>query len=61
MLNEAFNVVAAKEFERTGEIVIIKEVIDDDRALVVAHADEERVVHLAGPLRGVSRCASGTP
>lgn len=53
MLNEAFNIVAAKEFDRTGEIVIVKEIIDDDRALVVAHADEERVVTLAGPLRGV--------
>jgi proteasome-associated ATPase len=52
MLNEAFNVVAAREFERTGEIVILKELLDDDRALVVAHADEERVVHLAGLLRG---------
>jgi len=51
MLNEAFNVVAAREFERNGEIVVVKEVIDDDRALVVAHADEERVVTLAGPLR----------
>ncbi len=48
MLNEAFNVVAAGAFERVGEIVIVKELIDDDRALVVAHADEERVVHLAG-------------
>ncbi|WP_088319025.1 proteasome ATPase [Kineosporia sp. R_H_3] len=53
MLNEAFNIVAAKDFDRTGEIVIVKEIIDEDRALVVAHADEERVVHLAGPLRGV--------
>jgi proteasome-associated ATPase len=52
MLNEAFNVVAAREFERTGEIVILKELLDEDRALVVAHADEERVVHLAGLLRG---------
>jgi proteasome-associated ATPase len=51
MLNEAFNVVAAREFDRTGEIVVIKELIDEDRALVVAHADEERVVNLAGPLR----------
>ncbi len=51
MLNEAFNVVAAREYERTGEIVVIKELMDDDRALVVAHADEERVVMLAGPLR----------
>jgi proteasome-associated ATPase len=51
MLNEAFNVVAAREYERTGEIVVVKDIIDDDRALVVAHADEERVVHLSGPLR----------
>ena len=53
MLNEAFNIVAAKEFDRTGEIVIVKEIIDEERALVVAHADEERVVTMAGPLRGV--------
>jgi proteasome-associated ATPase len=51
MLNEAFNVVAARTFERTGEIVILKDVIDPDRALVVAHADEERVVQLSGPLQ----------
>jgi len=51
MLNEAFNVVAARTFERTGEIVILKDVIDSDRALVVAHADEERVVQLSGPLQ----------
>ncbi len=52
MLNEAFNVVAARAFEQTGEIVILKEILDEGRrALVVAHADEERVVHLAGSLR----------
>src|ERR671939_1003863 len=51
MLNEAFNVVAARTFERTGEIVILKDLIEEERALVVAHADEERVVQLAGPLR----------
>jgi proteasome-associated ATPase len=51
MLNEAFNVIGVRDFERTGEIVTLKEVIGEDRALVVAHADEERVVHLAEPLR----------
>jgi len=53
MLNETFNVVAVREYERAGEIVVVKELLDDDRALVVAHADEERVVHLAGQLRAV--------
>ncbi len=51
MLNEAFNVVGALEFERQGEIAIIKELIDEDRALVVTRSDEERVVLLAGQLR----------
>ncbi len=52
MLNEAFNVVGARAFEKVGEIVILKELMDGgDRALVTAHADEERVVHLAGALR----------
>jgi proteasome-associated ATPase len=53
MLNETFNVVAAREFERIGEIVVVKELIEPDRALVVAHADEERVVQLAGPLLSI--------
>jgi proteasome-associated ATPase len=50
MLNEAFNVVSARQFERIGEIVLVKEVMGD-RALVVAHADEERVVFLAGSVK----------
>jgi proteasome-associated ATPase len=54
MLNEALNVVAALEFETQGEVVMLKEVFaDGERALVIAHADEERVVKLAEPLRGV--------
>jgi proteasome-associated ATPase len=55
MLNEALNVVEALEFEEQGEVVMLKEVFDDgERALVIARADEERVVKLAEPLRGVS-------
>src|SRR6478735_4686586 len=53
MLNEALNVVAAFEFEKVGEVVMFKELLaDGDRALVIANADEERVVRLAEPLRG---------
>jgi proteasome-associated ATPase len=55
MLNEAMNVVAIREFERHGEIVMLKEILEDgERALVIGNTDEERVVRLAGPLRGVT-------
>jgi proteasome-associated ATPase len=51
MLNEALNVVAAFEFETVGEVVMFKELLaDGERALVIANADEERVVRLAKPL-----------
>ncbi len=52
MLNEAMNVVAALSFERIGEVVTLKEVLADrERALVVGHTDEEKIVRLAEPLR----------
>src|SRR5688500_9799959 len=52
MLNEALNVVAALDFEQVGEVVMFKELLaDGERALVIANADEERVVRLAEPLR----------
>src|SRR6188472_3355814 len=51
MLNEALNVVAALDFEQVGEVVMLKEILaDGERALVIANADEERVVRLAEPL-----------
>ena len=53
MLNEALNVVAALDFEQVGEVVMFKELLaDGERALVIANADEERVVRLADPLQG---------
>nr|WP_209310810.1 proteasome ATPase [Streptomyces spiramenti] len=51
MLNEALNIVEAMEFERAGDIVTLKEVLEDgERALVIGHTDEERVVRIAEPL-----------
>lgn len=51
MLNEALNVVAALGFEKVGEVVMFKELLEDgERGLVIANADEERVVRLAKPL-----------
>lgn len=55
MLNEALNVVDAMEFERAGDIVTLKEILEDgERALVIGHTDEERVVRLAEPLRNIA-------
>jgi proteasome-associated ATPase len=51
VLNEALNVVIAQGFETVGEVVMMKELLaDGERALVISHADEERIVRLASPL-----------
>jgi proteasome-associated ATPase len=56
-LNEALTVVEAGDYERIGEVCALREVLSEPtedglagRALVVGHADEERVVWLAAPL-----------
>ncbi|WP_353941492.1 proteasome ATPase [Streptomyces sp. HUAS MG91] len=55
MLNEALNVVEAMEYESVGDIVTLKEILEDgERALVTGHTDEERVVRLAEPLLDVT-------
>jgi proteasome-associated ATPase len=52
MINEALNVVKAMEIDDVGEVVLLKEVMEDrERALVVGHGDEESVVRLAEDLR----------
>ena len=51
LLNEALNVVDALAYEKVGEVVMFKELLaDGERVLVIANADEERVVRLAEPL-----------
>src|SRR3954468_24591941 len=57
MLNEAMNVVEARDFERQGDVVMLKELLEPvdgvtPRALVIGHTDEERVVFLADSLTG---------
>ncbi|HYA68380.1 MAG TPA: proteasome ATPase, partial [Acidimicrobiales bacterium] len=54
VLNESLNVVLVREGEDSGEVVTLKELLDDGRrAIVFARADEERVVELAESLHGV--------
>ncbi len=59
-LNEALTVVEAGNFEAVGEISTLREILSDGhRALVVGHADEERIVWLAEPLVAASDLPDG--
>ena len=65
-LNESFNVIEARAPEPTGEVVSLKEVMEDGvRALVVGRADEERVCELATRSAactcGRATCCGSTP
>jgi proteasome-associated ATPase len=54
ILNEGLNVVEAAGYEVQGEVVILKEVLDAERALITLRADEDRVGVIADPLREAS-------
>ena len=50
-LNESLNVVLSRGSEVSGEVVVLKELLEDrTRALIVGRADEERVCELAASL-----------
>jgi len=55
-LNEALTVVEANKFSRTGELCTLREVLESDgegeprRAVVITHADQDRVVQLANSI-----------
>ena len=67
VLNESLNVVLVRDGELAGEVVTLKEVLDDGRrAIVFARADEERVAELSDelarrPPAGRRRRAHGRP
>ena len=52
IVNGVLNVVAVREFDKHGEVVKIKENLDDHRVIVNLRADEERVVEISDPLKG---------
>jgi proteasome-associated ATPase len=51
VLNEAFTVIAVRESDGQGEVVTVKEVLDERRVLIYGRADEERVAELSDALR----------
>ena len=50
ILNEALNVIEACGFDLQGEVVRLKDVLDERRATITLRTDEERVAELAEPL-----------
>ncbi len=58
VLNESFTVIGVRDADGQGEVVTVKEVLDERRVLIYGHADEERVVELAEALSDV-RLRSG--
>lgn len=51
-LNESFAVIQVREREVVGEIVTIKDILEDDtRALILGRADEERVAEISDELK----------
>ncbi|MBW1684186.1 MAG: proteasome ATPase [Deltaproteobacteria bacterium] len=51
VLNEAFNIVEPSGYTPRGEIASVVDLIADNRAIILGHTDDERVVTLAEPLR----------
>jgi len=51
VLNEAFNIIEGSGYVARGEIATIVDFIADNRAIVLGHTDDERVITLAEPLR----------
>ncbi|KJE77865.1 proteasome ATPase [Ferrimicrobium acidiphilum] len=51
-LNESFAVIGVREHDRSGEVAMVKDVLDDgERVIVVGRGDDERVALLSGVLR----------
>ena len=54
VLNESFNIVEARVAEIIGEVVHLKELLDDGvRAVVTGRGDDEKVCELADSMRGI--------
>ena len=51
IVNGVLNVVGVREFDQRGEVVKVKEMLDESRTIVSLRADEERVVEISEPLK----------
>jgi proteasome-associated ATPase len=52
-MSQTMALIGAADFERTGEVAAVREILSEDRLLVQGRAEEELVVRRAGSLRGI--------
>ncbi|MDH3397807.1 MAG: proteasome ATPase [Acidimicrobiia bacterium] len=50
LLNEAYNIIDVRDFDANGEVVRIRDILDDGRIVILGRGDEERVVERAATL-----------
>jgi proteasome-associated ATPase len=53
LLNESFTIIDVRTFDITGDVVRVREKLEDGRLVVIAHADDERVVSMADTMTDV--------
>ncbi len=51
ILNEGLNIIEVRDYDPQGEIVHLKQLLDDGRAVVSLHFDDERVVEISDALK----------
>src|SRR5690606_15944809 len=51
IVNEGLNVIEARGYDPQGELVHLKQLLDDGRAVVSVHMDDERVVEISDSLK----------
>lgn len=54
ILNEGLNVIEARNYDPQGEIAHLKQLLENGRAIISLHLDDERVVELSDNLAGES-------
>jgi proteasome-associated ATPase len=53
LLNESFSIIDVRSYDPTGDVVRVRERLEDGRIVVIAHTDDERVVSVADSMQDV--------
>jgi len=53
LLNESFTIVDVRSYDTRGEVVQVRDKLEDGRLIIISHADDEQVVGVADSLQDV--------